>query len=102
MMYDAPYYHMIANGIRDIYIQELNRLPDEGGWIEWFHHWREDGRDFDWIRARIRESPEWHAIHDKPQPVALPRLVPAGGAFRLGTGERWTAIECSDFNLFGR
>jgi hypothetical protein len=28
--------------------------------------------------------------------------VPTGGSFRLKTGERWTAIECSDFNLYGR
>lgn len=107
-MKTAAEYHAIADGIRDIYIQELNRLPDEGGWIEWFWHWREEGRDFDWIRARIRESAEWHAVHDappvpdKPQPVTLPRLVPAGSVFKLDTGERWTAIECSDFNLFGR
>ncbi len=52
MTYDAPYDHMIANGVRDICVQELNRLPDERGWIEWFHHWREDGHDFDWIRER--------------------------------------------------
>jgi hypothetical protein len=102
MTYDAPYYHMIANGIRDIYVQELNRLPDEGGWIEWFHHWREDGRGFDWIRENIRQSAEWHAIHDQPQPVTLPRLVPAGSVFKLETGGPFTVIECSDFNLFGR
>jgi hypothetical protein len=29
-------------------------------------------------------------------------LVPTGHVFRLATGERWTAIECSDFNLLGR
>jgi hypothetical protein len=28
--------------------------------------------------------------------------VPYGGTFRLETGERWTAIETSDFNLFAR
>jgi hypothetical protein len=28
--------------------------------------------------------------------------VPTGGSFRLKTGERFTAIQCSDFNLYGR
>jgi hypothetical protein len=28
--------------------------------------------------------------------------VPSGGCFRQKTGERFTAIECSDFNLYGR
>lgn len=102
MAYTPTDYHAEAKGISDIYWQELQRAPDEGGWIEWFHHWREDGRSFEWIRAEIRKSFEWHAIHDKPQPVALPRLVPAGSVFKLDTGERFTAIECSDFNLFGR
>jgi hypothetical protein len=111
MAYTSAEYHAIAQGIRDIYIQELTapgakpREPDEGGWIEWFHHWREEGHDLDWIRAEIRKSDEWHTVHDRPlEPpvIALPRLVPTGGVFRLETGARWTAIECSDFNLFGR
>jgi hypothetical protein len=102
MPFTSADYHAEAKGLSDIYWQELNRAPDEGGWIEWFWHWREGGKSFEWIRARIRESAEWHAIHDKPQPVTLPRLVPAGSVFTLSTGERFTAIECSDFNLFGR
>lgn len=32
----------------------------------------------------------------------LPRLQIAGKFFRLDTGERWTAIEASDFNLYTR
>lgn len=102
MAYDSAWYHGITNGIKDIYIQEFGRQPDEGGWVEWLVHVREGGHDLEWVRARFRESAEWHAIHDKPQPVTLPRLVPAGSVFKLETGERWTAIECSDFNLFGR
>ena len=34
--------------------------------------------------------------------MALPRLVSSGTVLRLETGERWTAIEASDFNLFNR
>lgn len=34
--------------------------------------------------------------------VILPRLITAGQCLRLEDGTHWTAIECSDFNLFGR
>lgn len=37
-----------------------------------------------------------------PPVGTLPRLVVNGQFFALETGERWTAIECSDFNLFSR
>lgn len=37
-----------------------------------------------------------------PKVVALPRLVAVGQFLRLETGERWTAIEISDFNLLNR
>lgn len=36
---------------------------------------------------------------DPPPPVTLPRLVARGGFFALETGEPWTAIECTDFQL---
>lgn len=32
----------------------------------------------------------------------VPRLVVSGTVLRLASGERWTAIEASDFNLFNR
>ena len=39
----------------------------------------------------------------RPFPVsALPRLVTRGHSFALENGERFTAIECSDFNLLAR
>lgn len=38
----------------------------------------------------------------KPKFVALPRLVTAGQFFRKADGERFTAIEASDFNAFNR
>jgi hypothetical protein len=37
-----------------------------------------------------------------PTIVALPALVTTGAVFGLATGERWTAIECTDFQLFQR
>src|SRR6185503_3507624 len=100
MIYDLQWYADITNGIRDIYWQELYRAPDEGGWVNWFHHIREGGKSFEWVREQIRLSPEYAEVH-KPRPN-LPRLVTRGSVFALGTGARFTAIECSDFNLFGR
>lgn len=96
------FYQLNAQGIADIYWQELLRAPDEGGWVNWFWHLREDGRSLDWVREQIRASEEWHAIHDKPPFVPLPRLVPTGTYFRRDDGTRFTAIECSDFNIFSR
>jgi len=37
-----------------------------------------------------------------PPEIALPRLVRNGQFFGLATGERWTAVQCSDFNLLNR
>jgi hypothetical protein len=37
-----------------------------------------------------------------PPIVVLPGLVVRGAVFAFATGERWTAIECSDFQLFQR
>lgn len=63
-------------------------------------------RDFD-----IAGSGEWPDIYLEPAAYMLPRLQVRGGAanglafanvFRLETGEYFTAIECSDFNLLAR
>lgn len=105
MAYDLQYYSDVFATIDSIYRQELNRPCDVAGAVNWFYHVRERGMTGDWVRERIRESDEWHAVHDRPlEPpvIALPRLVPTGGVFRLETGARWTAIETSDFALFGR
>jgi hypothetical protein len=96
------WYATVSQTINQIYREELNRDADFGGWANWLYHAREGGRDAEWIRARIRESEEWHAIHDAPPIVTLPRLVPTGAVFRLDTGARFTAIECTDFNLLAR
>src|SRR6185295_4987763 len=90
------WYAEVSQTINQIYREELGRDADFGGWANWLHHAREGGKDADWIRARIRESEEWHAIHDAPPLVTMPRLVPAGAVFRLDTGARVTAVECTD------
>ncbi len=99
MTYDSAWYHQRAQEISDIYWQELYRAPDEGGWIEWFVHMREGGKDHVWVRAEVQKSPEWAVVH-APRP-SLPRLVNRNGFFGKETGEFFTAIECSDFNLYG-
>lgn len=96
------WYAEVSQTINQIYREELGRDADFGGWANWLHHAREGGKDAEWIRDRIRESDEWHAIHDVPPIVGLPRLIPAGSVFRLDTGARFTAIECTDFNLLAR
>lgn len=105
MAYDLTYYSDVFATIDSIYRQELNRPCDVAGAVNWFYHVRERGMTGEWVRERIRESDEWHAIHDRPpEPpvVTLPRLVPHGGVFRLETGARFTVIEASSFNLLGR
>jgi hypothetical protein len=96
------WYAMVSNTINQLYLEELGRPADIGGVANWMHHAREGGKDADWIRARIKELDEWHHVHDKPAFVSLPRLVPSGSVFRTEGGGRFTAIEASDFNLFGR
>lgn len=98
MPYDLNWYAMVFGTIDAIYHEELNRPADLGGLVNWFHHVREGAKDGEWVRARIRELPEWAEVH-KPRP-SLPRLVNVGGFFRKETGERFTVIGCSDFNLF--
>lgn len=96
------FYHLNADGIRDIYFQELNRPPDEGGWVEWFWHLREEGHSLDWVREQIRDSAEWHAIHDVPPFNPLPRLRARGTYFIREDNVRFTAVQCSDFNMLAR
>jgi hypothetical protein len=102
MAYDLQYYSDVFATIDSIYRQELRRPCDVGGAVNWFYWVRERNQTGEWVREQIRQSAEWHAIHDKPQPVVLPRLVPAGSVFKLDTGGPFTAVQCSDFNLFGR
>src|SRR5712664_3699518 len=65
-----------ADTIRSIYIEELNREPEPEGLYNWLYHAREEQKDAAWILAQVQASPEWHAIHDHPQPQARPPLPP--------------------------
>jgi hypothetical protein len=98
--FDLKYYADVFATIDSIYQQELLRPADLPGLVNWFCHVRENGRTGEWVREQIRLSPEYAEVH-KPRPN-LPRLVTRGSVFALETGARFTAIECSDFNLFGR
>ncbi|CAB4192089.1 hypothetical protein UFOVP1236_3 [uncultured Caudovirales phage] len=56
-------------------------------------------------RASIRAGNEYAAYRarlDAEQVVVLPRLVPVGQYFRLETGQRFTWIGATDFNLLAR
>src|SRR6266566_2910084 len=68
------WYLSVAGTIRDIYRSELLREPEPEGLYNWLFHAREEGKDGAWILAQVKSSPEWHAIHDKPQPIV--RTVP--------------------------
>jgi hypothetical protein len=96
--FDLKYYADVFLRIDDIFVRLLNRPADMGGLVNWFWHWRENGASFEWIEDQIKASPEYAEVH-KPRPN-LPRLVNRGGFFATETGERFTVIGCSDFNLF--
>lgn len=100
MAFDLKYYADVFARLDDIYFRRLNRPIDMGGLVNWFWHWRENGASFDWIEEQVTLSAEYLEL-TKPRP-SLPRLVTRGSVFALENGERFTAIECSDFNLFGR
>ena len=60
------WYLAAADTVREIYREELFREPEPGGLFNWIFHAREEGKDGAWIRDEVRQSPEWHAIHDLP------------------------------------
>lgn len=60
------WYLKTAETVRAIYLEELYREPEPGGLYNWLFHAREEQQNAAWIRARIQETPEWHAIHDIP------------------------------------
>lgn len=56
----------------------------------------------DWIDGLPLTDSELPALTLAREVVALPRLVPVGQFFRLETGERWTWIGKTSFNLLNR
>jgi len=95
------YTDVAGRTVQDIYIQELHRLPDWLGACNWLYWLREEKWTSEQVRAAVRESDEWKALHaPTPPPSQLQRLTVDGAFFRTNDGARFTAIECSDFNLF--
>jgi hypothetical protein len=63
--YTLDTYFAFRNELEKIYQEELFRSVacDPDAIVNWLFHWREEGKDAAWIRARIKESPEWHSKH---------------------------------------
>jgi hypothetical protein len=62
-----------------------------------------DGRNYNLMVGAAASAPDQIACPALvPTLVVLPGLVVRRAVFGLATGERWTAIECSDFQLFQR
>lgn len=53
-------------------------------------------------RKHLRELRAELGLTNTAQPISLPRLIMRGQMFEQADGQPWTAIECSDFNLFAR
>ena len=71
------WYAMVEQTIDDLYAQELNRAPDVSGRANLMHLAREGGWTDQEMRAFLRNSDEWHALHDpKPEPE-LPTFTDA-------------------------
>ena len=68
------WYLAAADSIDQIYQEELFRapLPDNQALANWLFHAREEGKDADWIRARVRESDEWKQVHSHVDPSTIP------------------------------
>src|SRR6266850_8107524 len=52
----------------------LRREPDPVGLYNWLYHMREESWTLDQVKASIYSSPEWHAIHDFPNPPSRERV----------------------------
>lgn len=65
-MPDLDAWFVFRDTLRQIYREELGRdvIGDPDALTNWFYHWREGRQSDEWIRDRIRESPEWQARHD--------------------------------------
>lgn len=72
---DLGWYQTTSATIDALYVEELTapgqppRHAEWAGAVNWLYHAREHGWTDVEIRAAIRESPEWHAVHDRPAHV---------------------------------
>lgn len=72
-------WDVVAHGIDAIYREDLLRSGGEitiGEMANWLYHAIEGGHDLDWIRDRIRESPEYQEKHGGGSPPVPPPPVP--------------------------
>src|SRR5262249_43057694 len=96
IMMDLDWYLMVGRTTWALYREELNRDPDPEGFANFIFQARENGWTVVEMRANIRESPEWHAIHEAPRPVRQASLRP----MPPGTYDRvlpWTPPHTRDF-----
>ena len=63
MFASLPWYLMVGDTVWALYHEELYRDPDPEGAATWVGMAREHGWNAEQIRAAIRQSPEWHALH---------------------------------------
>lgn len=81
-------------------IQAVWQIP--AAQVGWGAELRLSAEGFTPITRRIVTATDLDEVTLTRAAVALPRLVPAGQYFRLETGERWTWIGASAFNLLNR
>jgi hypothetical protein len=84
---------------RAIYRDRLNRLPDADGLAAWLARFA-GGTTGEQMDAEVVAGGEYAALHPPFRP--LPRLRVRRQAFELETGDRFTAVQCSDFALLAR
>ena len=73
---DLDWYQMVGRTIWTLYREELDRDPDPQGFANFLYQARENGWTVVEMRADMRASPEWHALHDRPRPVTQAPLRP--------------------------
>jgi len=64
-VYTLDQYFKARDELEKIYQEELFRSVacDPDAIVNWMFHVREEGHDSAWVRARVKESPEWHQKH---------------------------------------
>lgn len=89
------------------YIEAGRQVGDDQDWIVWPARVERDvclGLTYEQSLAKHRA--EWRAalglVDPQPAPGDLANLITRGQFFALETGEHFTAIQCSDFNLLNR
>lgn len=80
---DQPTLELWIATANAMYAEELYRAPDPSGLANWLDL-ASQGQDAEQIRAWMRTTPEWHALHDAPPVPTLEERAQIRGAM-------WTA-----------